>query len=802
MKTARRILLGIVLLLIIVLIGAFIFINHIAKRGLPDYNKSVQLTGMIDQVTVYRDSYAVPHIFAKNEGDLYRAVGYVMAQDRLWQMDLLRRVTTGRLSEIVGSDLVETDHLLRALRIPEKSRKVLAESDGQTVAALEAFAAGVNEFIATHRGSLPVEFRVLGYEPEPWTPQHSVNLIGYMAWDLTMSWGIEVALHKVRQKVGDAMAGELIPDMSSYGSTVYPELEGAPLLAASGPSLLDASDKLRELGLGVFLGSNNWAVSGARSSTGKPLLANDMHLGLGLPTLWYQMHQSVEGGLNVTGVVLPGQPFVISGHNGRIAWGMTNVMADDMDFYLEKLSPKNPDEYLFKGSWLPMEVRKETIAVKDKRSVQKSIRYTVHGPVISGFKDIEDAVISMRWAGNEPSNELRSVYLLNRASGWEDFTEALRTFRAVSQNVVYADVDGNIGLACAAGIPVRARGDGTGVIPGWTGEYEWTGFVPFEELPKSYNPPSGFVSSANNKTAVDAYPYPISRWFDLPYRIDRIREMLSAKERLSVEDFKAMQADKKSKLAQLLLPDLIAVLKAGGSLTESENTALEMLRKWDAAEGADIQAAAIFEIFYGRFTENTFADEMGMPLFEEYSRTRLLPGHAVRQLWLKKQSPWFDDVRTKNRKEGFADIVLRSFKEAVEWLSGRIGSDPLAWQWGSIHELRLIHPLGKVKALDVIFNFNIGPYPVGGSFHTVCPYGYPQKMPIEVNEGASQRHIYDLSDWDNSLSVLPAGNSAVPGSSYYDDQTELYVEGAYHADIFSRKLVEERAEHELTLKGK
>jgi len=334
MMILKRILAGLLILIIVTVLAAIFFVKNLQNSAIPDYNTDVKLGGITTEAHILRDSFGIPHIEAQNENDLYVAVGFAMAQDRLWQMDLLRRVTQGRLSEILGKEQVKSDLLLRSLRFEEKSEKILAKSSPEIKAALDAFSAGVNQFMAYH--PLPPEFKILGYHPEPWQPVHSVNLIGYMAWDLSSGWGIELLLEQLKGKVSAQQLAELIPDLVNTKTAVYPDF-GKPGIQV-GETLLSASENLDALGAQVFYGSNNWAVSGDKSTNGKPIMANDMHLGLNVPGIWYQMHQRVEGKLNVTGLVLPGQPFVIAGHNDSIAWGMTNVMVDDLDFYAEKLN--------------------------------------------------------------------------------------------------------------------------------------------------------------------------------------------------------------------------------------------------------------------------------------------------------------------------------------------------------------------------------------------------------------------------------------------------------------------------------
>jgi len=803
MKIVKKIIIGIALLLAIVVIAGFFYIRHIARKGLPDYSENIKLAGITDEVTVYRDSYAIPHIFAKNEEDLYLAVGYVMAQDRLWQMDLLRRVTTGRLAEIFGEDLVETDLLMRSLRIPEKSRMVLDRTDESIIKAAEAFADGVNQFIESHQKKLPLEFSLLGYVPEKWAIEHSANLIGYMAWDLAFAWESEALLYKIAQKLGTKSGKfkELIPELSQQKTVVYPKFKSDASKLNLGSNLLSHAQKLEELGLIIFSGSNNWAVSGAKSITGKPLLANDMHLGLFAPGIWYQMHQVVEGKLNVSGVAVPGQPFIVGGHNDRIAWGMTNVMVDDIDFYREKINPENPDEYKFNGHWRVLEVRKEKIKIKKGKGVEKELRFTHRGPIVSDFQAVKNQALSMRWIGNEFSNELRTVYLLNRAGNWDEFKDAVKTFNAVSQNIVYADVDGNIGLYCSAGVPIR-KGNGWAIVPGETDEYDWKGLVPFEELPHSFNPSCGYVASANNKTANDDYPYYISSWFDLPYRMDRIREMLEEKEKLSIEDFCRMQADFESKLVEEMKGDFIAEIKKIENPTLLEQKSIELLESWDGGLVKNSPAPSLFEKFYKILFRNLVEDEMGKELYKEYAGNQILIDNFLENILRNKNSEWCDDVRTKDIQETFGDRVQKSFKETVASLQEELGNAPEKWEWGKIHTLVLKHPMGTVKILDLAFNINRGPFPVGGSFHTVCPYTRSSGVGFESDFGASLRHVFSLANWDESQSVIPTGESGIPASQYYCDQTKLYVHNQYHSDYVSRELIDKEAKYKMTISRK
>lgn len=782
MKILKKILSWVAVILLLVAVAAFFIVRNISRKALPDYNQNIELKGLIGEVVVYRDIHAVPHIYAENEHDLYMAVGYVMAQDRLWQMDFLRRVGQGRLSEIFGKDMIDADHFLRALRIQEKSQMVLASTEENILNALDAFSNGVNQFIENNQKKLPPEFTILGYKPEPWEPIHSANLIGYMAWDLTGSYHPEIFLHKVRNILDEEKFLELIPDLAHHSTYVHPDLSAEKPDALF--SLIDKSSKLKDMGLEIFSGSNNWAVSGQKSTTGKPLLANDMHLGFGSPGIWYQMHHVIEGKLNVTGVVLPGQPLVVVGHNERIAWGMTNVYVDEIDLYLETLDKDNPNRYLFNGEWKDMTIKQEEIAVKGGESVTREIRFTHRGPVVSGFKKIEDQVISMRWTGDMYSNELRSIYLFNRAANWNDFREAASTMISVSQNVIYADVDGNIGLQTSAGAPVRKDGNGIFIYPGETDQYDWDGLLPFEKLPYTYNPAQGHISSANNRTTGDDYPYYIGYWFSRPNRAERIIEMLNGKEKLGVEDYKNMLADHKSKHIELYLPGLVETLSGVSSLNTNEMKTLENLRNWDMVLSSYSNAAPVFEKFYLVFLKNIAYDELGEDLYNEFLGSGGLNRDFFNHIWRNRESTWINNINT-SEVETFEDIVLASFRETVKWMEENQGNNPDKWEWGKIHQLTVAHPMGSVKILDRIFGLNKGPFPVGGSFHTVSPYSYSFRNPFTVNHGASQRHIFDLADWDNSQVIIPTGASGIPASRYYLDQTELYIKNQYKKDAYT-----------------
>jgi penicillin amidase len=685
------------------------------------------------------------------------------------------------------------DVLFRALRIPEKSDILYKETDPEIIKALEAFADGVNQYIK--KDDLSFEFKVLAYKPDAWKAEHSINLVGYMAWDLSMAWSTELIMHQIHNKIGDEKFNELLVDLNYQKNVIYPDFQLQSDSSILG--MLNDFEKVKEIVPEIFQGSNNWVVAGKKSTTGKPIFANDMHLGLMIPGVWSQIHQYVEGKIDVTGVILPGQPFVISGHNNNIAWGMTNVMLDDMDFYIETIN-EDTTKYKLNGEWKDLIIKKEQIKDKDGKMTEKTIRFTHRGPIISGIKNIKDKQISMHWIGNEMSNELRSVYLLNRAENWEQFRNAVSSFKAVSQNIAYADVNGNIGLQCCAGVPVR-KTKGNQVFPGDTDEFDWQGIHPFEELPFTYNPECGYVYSANNRTIDDDYPYYISSWYDLPNRANRIKQMLTEKEKLSVEDFKKMHTDQHSVLVDDMLPVIFKSLEKS-DLKENEKTALSLLQKWNHVLQADSPEPLIFEEFYKVLATNILKDDLGDSLYEQFLNTDLLTNYAIDKIFKTGSSILCDDINTKDKTETLDDMILLSFKDAVSELSAEYGNNLEKWKWGKAHKLALKHPLGKVKLLDIAFNLN-RTYEIGGSYHTVSPYSYDFKEDFSANHGASHRHIYSLNNWNESFSIIPTGVSDIPSSDHYCDQSEMYVNGIYHEDLTNIPLVKEKAKYKAVFKA-
>lgn len=795
MKIFKIILYSFLSLLLIIILAAFIIVKRLNREALPDYEGEIHLQGLQKEVKVITDRRGMPHIYAGSEQDLYLAVGYIMARERLWQMDLIRRATTGELSEIFGEDYVETDLFLRALRMTEKSKKVLGHNEGEILESIELFTKGVNSYIEQAGNKLPPEFKILGYKPDDWTPENSANIIGYMGWDLAGgNLSGDIFIYRLAEELGWEAATAMIPYYDYTGDPVYPgfKLDDKSLVALA--DFIDAGDKIQDLGIVPFQGSNNWAVSGGRTGTGKPVLSNDMHLGLSSPGIWMQMHQVVPGRLNVTGVAIPGEPYIVAGHNENIAWGMTNLMVDDVDLFLE-MTDENKTKYLFDGEWKDIIIEKELIRVKKGKTMEREIKYTHHGPIISALHNIEGDDISMCWSGYDMSNELQAVYLLNRAEDWHDFDKALSFFNSISQNFIYADVNGNIGLKSGGGVPIR-KGHGALIRRGDSSRYDWKGYVPHDELPYSYNPENGSVSSANNKTVLpDDYPYYIGTYFSMPYRINRIRDMLSEKDIFELDDFRRMITDRHSDYAGQLCPLLLDALQRTEEMDDLEREVYDHLSVWDYSMSPDSFTPTFFEYYRKILADRLLGDDMG-GIYDNFNGS--VRDYYILKILTGQEADYIDDINTKER-ETLEDILLAAYRQTVKLLKDKYTTDTSRWIWGDLHRFTAMHPLGSLSPLDRLFGLNEGPYRVGGSNHTVSPYSYSNEN-FEITNGASQRHIYNTADWDESYTIIPTGNSGLPSSEFYCSQTETYTSDGFYKDPFSREAVEGAAMATLVLK--
>ncbi|HET7730614.1 MAG TPA: penicillin acylase family protein [Usitatibacter sp.] len=764
--------LGALVLVVAVLAGAaFAYL----KRSLPLLDGDAAVAGIGAPARIVRDAEGIPHIFAASERDGWYAMGFVHAQDRLWQMEFQRRVAYGRLAEFLGERAYDTDRLMRTLGFGRLAERIVARLDRDTVANLEAYAAGVNAVLARDP-VLPVEFHALRIAPEPWRPEHSVAWLLVMSWDLSGNWRTELGRMRYAAKLGRERAAQIIPpypgdtppplpDLTAYYADVAP-LAG-PLLALS-PGSEQA------------VGSNSWAVSGERSETGKPLLANDPHLGLQAPALWYLAHVSTPSG-NVVGGTLPGLPFVVLGRNDRLAWSMTTTNSDTQDLFVEKVSASDPESYVTPGGTAKFEVREEVIRVGgEERRIR--VRSTRHGPVLSdavkamGGAAPRGHVIALAWAAlTEDNASARAGFLLNRARGRGELLAAAREFHAPHQNIVFADRDGHIGFVAPARVPVRSPDNeamGRVPVPGWIARYDWTGFLPFESLPAVHDPASGRIVTANHKITPPGYRAFLSFDWYIPYRAERIEELLDTKARHSMGSFAAIQADALSRLARELLPVATAAVPSSVQGREAQ----AMLTGWSGNATVDTPAPLVFATWYRELTRLVYGDELAEIFAESWEQR---PGFMVAVMkGVGDYARWCDDVATP-AKETCAMQSAKAFDLAAEDLRRRFG-EPARWRWGAAHVAAGDHrPFGFFPVLSRLFN--VAPETPGDSFsvnvgqHTIRD----EARPFANKHAASLRAIYDLADLDRSRFMQSTGQSGNVLSPWYDNFAERWARVEY-----------------------
>lgn len=770
-----------IILFVFALAGSGWFLN----RSVPAYEGVQNQIGVSQESKIYRDEWGIPHIYSKSLEDVFFAQGYVQAQDRLFEMDLSRRAVRGRLSEILGDKFVNTDKFFLSIgfyRSGEASKYLLSPQGSRY---LQRFADGVNAFIEENTNRLPPEFTLLGYTPLPWTPADSLAIGKYMSWVLGGNMETELLLMAAVDKLGEAKAKEIVPSYPKDGITILKETwrntGGTADALEQVLALTDQAGKDR-LGIpGIGVGSNNWVVSGAMTRSGYPILANDMHLEIKAPSIWYQNHLKVPGQLNVSGVIFPGVPGVIVGHNDQIAWGVTNVGPDVQDLYIEKPNPDNPHQFEYQGKWENATVFSYQIPVKGKESVSYDVRVTRHGPIISDvFK--QKVPLALQWTNLMPSTELEALILFDQASNWEEFKKGLDQFKVPAQNFVFADRKGTIAYRANGLIPIRAKGDGLLPVPGWTGEYEWKGFIPYNELPSVVNPSQGFLVTANNKVIDDQYPYFISYEWAPPYRAQAIHDSLVNRKNLTLQDVVAIQNNWNNLQARKLAPVLQSAI-ASGQWNEVENKVKDLFLKWlqDNPQDQPNQAGPlIYHTLYQYLLKNTFADELGDSLYQDF----LSHGSAISTLdrFLLEDSDWFDNVTTP-QKEDRTQIIQQSFRDMVVDLVQRAGKKPESWQWGKVHTITFDHPLGSQAGLDLILNK--GPFPAGGSAVTPGAASYPFKDPYQVTSSAPWRFGVDLSDMNHGVDILFGGSSGHPFSKHYADQIDKWLHGEYKTMWFS-----------------
>lgn len=817
MRTVLRLLLwitGIVVVIVATAIWWFVY------RPLPQLDGSVVVPGLQSQVTVERDNWGVPHIRATSVEDLAEAQGYVTAQDRLWQMDLLRRAARGQLSEVLGPATLKIDKDFRILNFSRAAERDYGMVSPEVRKVMEAYARGINRFIDQHKERLPVEFTLLDYKPQPWLPTDSLVIGCYMYRTLTDTRDEELGRAVVTEKVGTELAKDLYsPDASMDHFVVGDSTAGKDAHAAAKseddpdddddeadseevlkakadtqqqpPSVAGSPDLTTALAEGVrgwledsqreirhTLGSNNWVVDGTHTATGRPLLANDMHLELNLPPIWYEVHLTAPG-WNVKGFALPGAPMVVAGHNDRIAWGFTNNGADVLDLYIETFNPTNPDEYLVNGAWKKADAYDEVIKVKGEVDEHLRLVVTRHGPVVHTEGDKGYA---MRWTVLEPGALCNFYNWLGKAQNWAEFRETIKGIWGPGQNVVYADVDGNIGYILGAHVPIRKTGHGEVPLPGDTDQYEWTGYIPFDQLPQVFNPEGGLIVTANARVTGPNYkPYITDHWEE-PYRTARIYDLLHDKRDLRPEDMLKIQTDIYSYPHVFMAEQLEAAAKVAPPKDERARKLIQQAKDWNGLADANSTVVSFLDAALFQALDLILEPHLGDDTTDYHWRRiaflqRVLTDHPAR--WLPADYKNYDELLSAS-----ADRAVKYIEEKTK------DADPDDWEWKRFNYLDMLHPLGREGILKKLLS--ITNQPQSGTEYS--------PRAASRHHGPSERYVADLANWDGSIMLITGGESGQTGSEHYRDQFSYWFDGKPIYGPFSDAAEAKAKRHTLTLK--
>lgn len=759
-------------------------LHQYAASGARPVDGKTEVQGLESVVEIVTDSWGVPHVFAGSADDLLFAQGYLHATERLWQVDFTTRLARGRLAELLGELALPMDRFFRTIGLERAARASLDNVDDQTRASAAPYSRGFSE--GARSLPKPVEYLFLDLEPsipqsddEALVSVFSMSLL--MSFMLSPNWDLELVRLWLAEVVGPDRARQLAPFISPEPRAVMPGVIGALAKIA------------REAGIVAGRGSNNWVAAGSRTESGFPLLANDPHLKIQMPGIWMEMHLACPE-YEVAGVSLPGVPGVVIGHNRRIAWGFTNTQADISDLYLEELS-EDGGSYKFEGSWHPIEVIDEEISVRNSGTVLHQVRATRHGPLltdtVAGGINVEvkpnsiTDPLAFRWIQYEVPITQRSLEALARASNFEEFREAARHWPVAGQNMIYADVEGNIGYQFTGTLPVRAHGVMPGApLCGWSGKDEWVGRIAFEDLPHSYNPVEGFIATANNRMVDQDYPHYLTNDWEPNYRIRRIHQLLRETPKHSIDTFKQIQSDTYSGIAEELLPFLRSIPSPDDP---GVSRAFDTVMDWDLHLDRESTGAAVFTAWVSQIAERLFKDELGEELYDVYFANR-----GWTTLW------GFEAIRNALTTGENEDLISEALAAANENLRAVMGENIDEWRWGSMHTVHFRHVLATaMPPLDDLLS--AGPFPADGGDDTVNRGVFNSKEGFGDSAVSSYRQIIDLEDFDKSLSVITTGNSGNPGSPHYKDQSILWAEGKYHPMLFSREAIDAAAEGTLTL---
>ena len=813
MRTALRFLVW-VAAIVVVALGMAVW--WFVYRPLPPLDGSLSLPGLKSEVTVERDNWGIPHIRATSVEDLAEAQGFVTAEDRLWQMDLLRRAARGQLSEVLGPATLKIDKDFRVLNFSRAAEVDLQMTSPEVRRVMEAYARGVNHFIEMRSNRLPIEFTLLNYKPTPWQASDSLVLACYMYRTLTDTRQEEMRRAVVTAKVGPELAKDLFRADASmdhfvvgdpgYGKdrraqTANPDEDDdsadpedvlkANVRPEPSPAGADAPDVTSALAGKVAewlsesqrqirqsLGSNNWVVAGEHTATGKPLLANDMHLELTLAPIWYEVHLTAPE-WNVKGFSLPGAPMVVVGHNDRIAWGFTNNGADVLDLYIETFNAASPDEYLVNGEWKKANVYDEVIKVKGQPDEHLRLVVTRHGPVV---KEEGDKGYAMRWTVLEPGALCTFYNWLGKAQNWAEFRETMKGIWGPGQNVVYADVDGNIGYILGAHVPVRKKGHGEVPVPGDTDDYEWTGYIPFEELPQAFNPESGLIITANARVVGPNYkPYITDHWEE-PYRTARIYDLLHDKQDLRPEDMLRVQADTYSYPHVFIAEQLVAATNGAPPKDERARKLIQQAKDWNGIADANSPVVSFLDATMYRALHLILQPQLG----DDTDLYQWRKVAFLQRILTERPARWLP-----SDYKSYDELLAAAADQAVLRLQERTkDKDPDDWPWKKFNYLDMLHPIGREGLLKKLLS--ITDQPQSGTEYS--------PRAASRHHGPSERFVANLADWDRSIMVITGGESGQPGSEHYRDQFPYWFEGRAIYAPFSDAAEAKANKHSLTLK--
>ncbi len=788
----KKVLLTLLVLIVILAIAGFIFIQSLK----PDYEGEKHLNGLTDKVEVMFDTYGIPHIYGGTEEDAFRALGYVHAQDRLWQMELMRRVAAGGLSEVFGKDLIPTDKMFLAMEIDEATSRTLANIDkaAPMIRLSQAYLDGVNQFV--EEGPTPIEFYLTGIKKRSFGLRDILNSIGYMGFSFAMAQKTDPLLTHIRDSLGVEYLRDLSNSMDSLNVSADMITDQAKNGAADLTALTHTA--LANLPLPQFIGSNSWVIGPEKTRNGKVILANDPHIGFAQPSVWYEAHV-VSPGYEKYGYHLAGIPFPLLGHDRNLAYGMTMFENDDLDFYYEEIDPSDTTRYRTDNGWETFENKSRTIVVKGQEPVSFSYRKSRHGPVMNDlFEQLNTSrAIGMSWVYTKTENKLMdALYGISHAKDLADFRSSISLIAAPGLNMMYGDAKGNIAWWAAAKLYLMSDSTDTRfILDGSDSKNEPVRHLDFSDNPHEVNPTSQFVYSANSQPdSVAGRLYP---GYYLPEnRVARIVKLLTGKNDWDKAATAEMMLDMKSTVNTAIVSDLARQIDVI-TLTDQQAKVLDALTSWKGDYPLKSIAATVFHKWIYYFLKDTFYDEMGEERFFQFLKTHFHK-EIIEPMARKTYSVWWDNKSTKRVEEGKKEVVNSSFLKAVEALNRDLGEDPEKWTWDKVHTLEHRHPIGNIASLRTFFN--VGPFPVEGSREVInnMSFDYSESAHYDVSSGPSTRRVIDYSDLENSLSILPTGQSGNPFSSHYEDQAVLYHQGKFRKMMLNEKEIRTHAESRLT----